>query len=66
MSYFFEGVLGDLRVSGEGVGGGPLRLAFGAGLFFGAVDGLGRFLLATSLPQGFCKSSVLSADFGVI
>ena len=35
-SYFFEGVLGDLRGSGEGVGGGPLRLIFGAGLFFGA------------------------------
>ena len=33
---FFEGVLGDLRGSGEGVGGGPLRLVFGAGLFFGA------------------------------
>ena len=41
-SYFFEGVLGDLRGSGEGVGGGPLRLIFGAGLFFGAWEGLGK------------------------
>ena len=32
----FEGVLGDLRGSGEGVGGGPPGLIFGAGLFFGA------------------------------
>ena len=31
-----EGVLGDLRGSGEGICGGPLRLIFDAGLFFGA------------------------------
>ena len=35
--------MGELRGSGEGVGGGPLRLIFGAGLFFGAM--FGHFLL---------------------
>ena len=31
---FCEGVLGDLQGSGEGVGGGPPRLIFGAGAVF--------------------------------
>ena len=63
-SYFFfvvEVVPGDLRGSGDGVGGGLLRLLFGAGPFFLARGMASVFVFCSTPERSQFLATALSA-----